>query len=57
MADKHRKVIFEPQQIGENDWQIRVYSPGAELQYIAPAFKSKKPRSTSGQQVATARIG
>jgi hypothetical protein len=40
MADKRPEIIFETQQIEENDWQIRAHCPGAELEYIK-GFKSK----------------
>jgi hypothetical protein len=40
MAQVYPKIIFEPQKIGEGDWQIRAHCPGAELQYIK-GFKTE----------------
>jgi hypothetical protein len=40
MAETHPEVFFEPQEIGKDDWQLRVMSQGAELEYV-PGFESK----------------
>jgi len=47
------KVVFEPRQLGPEDWQIRLHCPGAELQSV-DGFKSEAeaknwPESPEGQ--------
>jgi hypothetical protein len=59
MAAYDPKVVFEPRQMGPEEWQIRLHCPGAEIQYVE-GFKSEAeaknwPESPEGQAWLTAR--
>jgi hypothetical protein len=54
---KSDHFIFEAQRIADDDWQIRVHCPGAQIQYIT-GFKSEaeaKEWIASGGRQAWAR--
>jgi hypothetical protein len=40
MAEMNSDIFFESQEIGQNDWQLRFMSRGAELEYVT-GFTSK----------------
>jgi hypothetical protein len=54
---KSNHIVFEPQRIADDDWQIRAHCPGARIEYIT-GFKSEdKAREwiASGHSLSWAR--
>jgi hypothetical protein len=37
---KSHLIIFKPQRIADDDWQVRAFCPGARIEYI-PGFKTE----------------